>query len=147
MNEQSREVESVTTGGSVFEKNDTDKRIDAALKWIFEKYGRDGLARFFEDIQRERTLEESQRSETILAAKYSDAIAVCEQLQSELSALKGENERLKEALRLFLRNRQWMIDVGATEGPLPQSLIENFAELQSEAVDSAKAALAKGELE
>ena len=50
---------------------------------------------------------------------------------------------LIEVLNEFLQLRDWVIKAGGTEGPLPQDVINKFAEMQYAVTERARALIAK----
>ncbi len=74
----------------------------------------------------------------MMAASATEILQVA---QDQIDRLTAENARLREIVREFVRIRDWVIEAGGTEGPMPQIVIEQFARMQAPAYDAARAAL------
>ena len=62
-------------------------------------------------------------------------------LRAQLAAAVEHVDALAYALRELLRIREWSIEAGGCEGPLPRDIIVKFAEMQLPAVEAAYIAL------
>ena len=78
-----------------------------------------------------------------------EARAALEQAQAEkkvsddlMDSMCTRIEQFEAALRNWLELRDWCIAAGGTEGPLPQDVIQKFAEMQIPIVDAARSLLA-----
>lgn len=78
-----------------------------------------------------------------LAAPAHPAARERDEQAAELARLRVENERLREALAGLVRQDEWMINIGGTEGPLPQLIIDEAARRRITLIDAARAALAQ----
>ena len=62
-------------------------------------------------------------------------------LRAQLAAAVEHVDALAYALRELLRIREWSIEAGGCEGPLPRDIVVKFAEMQLPAVEAAYIAL------
>ena len=58
------------------------------------------------------------------------------QLESKAEAQQKVIEQLESAIRQWLDLREWCLAAGGAEGPLPQDVIQKFAEMQAPIVDA-----------